>query len=313
MQRMAVEREKEREEHELRMAEQRAAANAGNNSTLASTVKAPKLKLNSFKETDRIEIFISRFEEAAEYMKFDDDAKRVQFMSLFEGKALEVIHRLDENAREYKDMKEALLAAYGMSVDDLKRQFFSATLGEDETAIQFAARLKGYFNQWLSKDGAEETVEGIKDLIVRSVFIKSCPEELVAKLKMDKTNTLDVMKETANSYFEANSRKKRPVKSAPSESPASGKVVQANGQSAGAISRPHYQPRNSHAFPPRYKPVTYGPRVNQGNYAHPRWNKGAAVVHEPWSQRRNYEGRQTAHAPIQPSVSHNYHGVQPPQ
>ena len=139
MQRMAVEREKEREEHELRMAEQRAAANAGNNSTLASTVKAPKLKLNSFKETDRIEIFISRFEEAAEYMKFDDDAKRVQFMSLFEGKALEVIHRLDENAREYKDMKEALLAAYGMSVDDLKRQFFSATLGEDETAIQFAA------------------------------------------------------------------------------------------------------------------------------------------------------------------------------
>lgn len=67
-------------------------------------------------------------------------------MSLFKGKALEVVHRLDEGARECKDMKDALLAAYEMSVDELNRQFFSATLRENEAAIRFAACLKATNN-----------------------------------------------------------------------------------------------------------------------------------------------------------------------
>ena len=184
---------------------------------------APQLKLAPFKVTDRIEMFIARFEEAAEVMQFDEAMKRIQFMSLFEGQALEVIHRLDEDARDYECMKEALLSAYGKSVEDLKKQFFSATLGDDETAIQFAARLKGYFEQWRRKDGAEDTAEGIKDLILRAQYVKSCPEELVARLKMDKVKSLCEMKEMANSYFEACGRRKEPDTNA-RESPACDKA-----------------------------------------------------------------------------------------
>ena len=305
------ERERERElheaeenrlkrEHEQRMAQlgQNAGAGGSNGSPEASGVKAPKVKLCPFKDTDKIEIFIARFEEAAEYMQLDANAKRVQFANLFGGKALEVLHRLDEDNREYSDMRKALLAAYGMSVDELKEQFFSAKLGEDETAIQFAARIKGYFNQWLKKDTAQESKEGIKDLVLRSVFIKSCPEELVAKLKMDGAKTLDAVGKTADAYFEAKGKKKRPVKSAQSESPAPNKLAQPNGQSAGAINRPHYPPRHSQALPPRYKPVNYGPRVNQGNYMQNRWNKGAAAIIEP--QRRNSDVRQNAQVSYAP-------------
>lgn len=165
LRKLEAEREREKEAHEIKMAE--LAANNGNGSNSQNNkVVSPKLKLNHFKQGDKIEIFIPRLEEAANLMQYDEVTKRVQFMSLFEGKALEVIHRLDDNSREYKDMKEALLAAYGMSVDDLKYQFSSASINDDETAIQFAARLKGYLDQWLKKDGAEETVEGVKDLIL---------------------------------------------------------------------------------------------------------------------------------------------------
>ena len=207
------EREREREAHELRLAELQANAGAAGNNGNGNggpLMPVPQLKLAPFKETDRIEMFIARFEEAAQVMPFDEAVKRIQFISLFEGQALEVIHRLDDDSRDYESMKEALLSAYGKSVEELKQQFFSATLGDDETAVQFAARLKGYFEQWRRKDGAEDTIEGIKDLILRAQYVKSCPEELVARLKMDKVKSLDEMKEMANSYFEACGRQKEP-------------------------------------------------------------------------------------------------------
>ena len=107
-------------------------------------------------------------------------------------------------------MKDAPKEAYGMSVNELKAQFFSASLDKDETAIQFTARLMSYFNQWLSKDGATETVEDIKDKFFRAQFIKSCPEEITARIKMDKIKSLKDMKETANAY----GKKSKRVKSA---------------------------------------------------------------------------------------------------
>ena len=122
MQKLAVQREKASEAHALRMAELQASqSNNGNGSVNGVVSHAPaasvhRLKLAPFRESDRIEIFISRFEEATDVMKYDEATKRIQFMSLFEGQALEVIHRLDEQSRKYEDMKNALLSAYGMTI-----------------------------------------------------------------------------------------------------------------------------------------------------------------------------------------------------
>ena len=210
LQKMRDDREKEKEAHELQMAQLQVAANGQGNVSLSSqaTVQLPRLKLAPFKTTDRIEVFIARFEEAADVMQFDETAKRLQFMSLFEGQALEVIHRLDDQERDYVHMKDALLAAYGKSVDELKRQFFSASLGDEETPVQYATRLKAYLEQWRRKDGAADTAAGIKDLFLRAQFLQSCPEQLVARLKIDKVNSLDEMKEIADAYFEACGREK---------------------------------------------------------------------------------------------------------
>ena len=279
MKKLEADREREKEAHELRLAQANAAAGAaGNNGHNGNgnggpQPHVPQLKLAPYKVSDRIEVFIARFEEAAQVMQFDEATKRIQFMSLFEGQALEIIHRLDENSREYKDMKEALLSAYGKSVEELKRQFFAATLGDDETAVQFAARLKGYLEQWRRKDGAEDTAEGIKDLILRAQYVKSCPEELVARLKMDKVNSLEGMKEMAESYFEACGRKKKQVKANPP--PSQPPVSQPNAQTSGVASRPwHSNKYNDSSFAPRPRAGNYSPqyRNNQSWKQSPRGN-----------------------------------------
>lgn len=292
MQKLAADREREREAHEIRLAQlQTNAGAAGNNNNNNGNggphMPAPQLKLAPFKVTDRIEVFIARFEEAAQVMRFDEATKRIQFMSLFEGQALEIIHRLDENARDYDNMKEALLSAYGKSVEELKKQFFSATLGDDETAVQFAARLRGYFEQWRRKDGAEDSIEGIKDLILRAQYVKSCPEELVARLKMDKVNTLEGMKEMAESYFEACGRKKKQVKANPS--PSQPPVSQPNVQTSGVASRPWHSNRYNSNF---------SPRPRGGNYSPQHRNN------QPWRQspRGTFERKPLANAQAPPAA-----------
>ena len=221
LQKLRDDREKEKEAHELQLAQLQAAANGSGNVSMSSQapVQLPRLKLAPFKTTDRIEVFIARFEEAADVMQFDDAAKRIQFMSLFEGQALEIIHRLDDRERDYAHMKDALLAAYGKSVEELKRQFFSASLGDEETPVQYATRLKAYLEQWRKKDGADDTAAGIKDLFLRAQFLQSCPEQLVARLKMDKVNSLDEMKEVADAYFEACPREEVSVRETNTSAP----------------------------------------------------------------------------------------------
>ena len=292
MQRLAAEREREKEAHELRIVQLQANAGAGNNGdgngNGGPRMPAPQLKLAPYKVTDRIEMFIARFEEAAQVMQFDEATKRIQFMSLFEGQALEIIHRLDDDARDYENMKEALLSAYGKSAEELKKQFFSASLGDDETAIQFAARLKGYFEQWRRKDGAEDTLEGIKDLILRAQYVKSCPEELVARLKMDKVNSLEGMKEMAESYFEACGRKKKQVKTNPS--PSQPPVSQPNAQASGVASRPwHSNKYNNSSFAPRPRAGNYGPQYRNN---------------QSWKQppRGSFERKPLASAPASPAA-----------
>ena len=206
LKKMQLEELKAKQEQELRLAELK----NGSNTSVQSNSQAscmPKIKLPTFKDGDQIDMYIQRFEDAAELMQYDDTTKRVQFLTLFEGRALEVLHRLDASAREYADMKKALLEAFGLSVEELKRQYFSAELKRDETPSQFAARLTGYFDQWREKDGAENTVEGVRDLVLRAQFVKSCPDDLVARLKMDKADSLDKAKVMADHYFEACGRK----------------------------------------------------------------------------------------------------------
>ena len=204
-------------------------------------------------------------------------------------KPLEIIHRLDQDDRDYEKMKTALLAAYGLSAEKLKERFFSASMCNNETASQFASRLGAYLRDWQAKDGAEDTVEGIKDLFLRAQFVKSCPQELVARLKVDKVGNLKEMSEMAEAYFEAYDGKKgKPKPHTEGKSDLASKEPPAEVTARERVPQPPprpsfgYKDRPNNNFRRNYSDRStrgkwYGPRYEGRHNA--TWQRNAAAYH----------------------------------
>lgn len=53
----------------------------------------------------------------------DEDSKCLEFMNLFQGRSLAILQDLDVTATRYEDMKEAMLNAYKVTVEDSCGQF----------------------------------------------------------------------------------------------------------------------------------------------------------------------------------------------
>ena len=176
---------------------------SSNSSASQVSFEIPKLKLPSYKEGERIEPYIARFEEMAKVYQLSESSKKMQFYSLFDGKALDILHGIYNDSSTFETMKAALLKAYGLTVEDTKLQFHRARLQEKETATQFLDRLKTYLDQWMEKDETPNTREGVIDLILRNQLEKSWPSDLVAQLKLNKVKTASETVEKADAYFTA--------------------------------------------------------------------------------------------------------------
>ncbi|KAK3881580.1 hypothetical protein Pcinc_013962 [Petrolisthes cinctipes] len=201
------EQEKLKWEHEKEVLELKLRASESQSSSgsegVSSTTVTPRLQLSKYVEGDDIEPFIERFEMVADTYRLNDDIKKLEFINLFDGKALSILHRLDSTARDYENMKKALLQAYGLTVDDARNQFWRASLQDKETVAQFSARLTSYLDQWLEKAETPKTLEGVKDLLLRTQLEKSCPPELSAQLKTNKVKMLETMVDMADAHFTA--------------------------------------------------------------------------------------------------------------
>ena len=218
-------REREREEERARVREHEKAMlelqaqiahrerenGGGTNRTNFPTT--PRIKIPKYQVGERIEPFIARFEDLASACEFDENSKAIQFLSLFDGSALGVLHRIRGDSRTYEAMKQALLKAYGLSIEDTRKQFHNARIEANETAVQFLDRLLGHLDEWIAKDGTPDTKEGLRDLIIRSQLVRSFPNDLVALVKIDHCHTAKEMAEKADAYFEAHgyhNRKSQP-------------------------------------------------------------------------------------------------------
>ena len=191
-------------------------------------------------------------------------------------------------------MREALLAAYGKSVEELQQQFEDADVGKDETTPQFLARLKGHLEEWRKKDGIQDNGEGWRDLMLRTKFVRLCPEELVTKFKMDKVKTFEQMGEMATCYFEARGRKKKAIKN--NSSPSQPPVPQQSAQASGVASRPWHSARyNNNSYDSHPRTGSYYPQY-RGNNNNPSWRQ---------PQRGNFERRPAANNQAPPACKGN--------
>ncbi|XP_076047435.1 uncharacterized protein LOC143028970 [Oratosquilla oratoria] len=207
---LKLEHEKEKRLHEKEMLQLKLSqpqtdgtSSPGVNPVAHTQFSTHRLNVPKYEVGQAIEPFIDRFQMVATTYKLSEDVKKVEFMNLFDGKPLDIIHRLDSSMRDYEGMKKALLLAYGKTLEDARDQYQRAMLQDKETVAQFCARLKSYLDHWMEKDETPQTVEGLRDLMLRTQLEKSCPTELVAKFKTQKVKDLQQMTDLADAHFAA--------------------------------------------------------------------------------------------------------------
>lgn len=170
--------------------------------TLTQVVQSPRLP--PWRDSENVEAFLTRFERFATDFSWNDSDKLHQLLSLLSGKALTVYHQLEGGASaSYEDLKQALLKAFDITTEEARIRFRTMRIEPNETAAQFAARIKAYFRKYIESDGAPLSYDGVVDLICRETFLKSCPTDLVASLNQRKVKTLGEIKLEAEAWFDA--------------------------------------------------------------------------------------------------------------
>ena len=183
---------------EIKVIEMEAASRLSNENPTNPSVKQQGLapKLPYFDETkDNMDSYLTRFECFAKAQNWDNSDYATYLSALLRGKSLDVYTRLSpENARNYNELKKALLKHYLLTEEGFKDKFESSEMEKGETAVQFAARLTKYFDRWidLSETGKTYHELGYQGKIScfatnRSacVFERDCHWKIVLKVPID--------------------------------------------------------------------------------------------------------------------------------
>jgi len=121
-------------------------------------------KLPPFDESESIHSFIIRFERFAVINKWDEQSWGTHLSALLTGKALETYSRLsDDEAHDYKTIKQALLERYHLTAEAFRLKFRNSRPETGERISQFKTRLLGYIGKWLEL--AEKSIKSSSDLI----------------------------------------------------------------------------------------------------------------------------------------------------
>ena len=171
------------------------------NPRVSGTVSSTNL--TKYVSREPLEPFLARFEDISTHLDWPGPVKTFQFMDLFSGQPLMITMRIDQPYRTYESVKGALLQAYSLTAEQVRKQFQSTKVQEQETAAQFVVRITNYLSLWIEKDGAENTVDSIKDLLLRTQFERSCRQDLVVQFKLGKVSTVHEMKVKAEAHFAA--------------------------------------------------------------------------------------------------------------
>ena len=128
-----------------------------------------------FEEKD-IETFFRLFETKAREVEWPRDKWHLIAQNAFQGKALEAFSALsDEQARDYDQIKQAILRAYEITSEAHRhRQKFSSLKKEEsETYAEFIAKETNMFDRWLRSEEADSK-EKIREIIVMEEVKNTC-------------------------------------------------------------------------------------------------------------------------------------------
>lgn len=92
-----------------------------------------------------MDVYLFRFKRTSLALHVPKDTWALNLARCFDGRALEVYQRLDqESAQDYEVLKSELLMRYTLSEGGYRRTFKPTKRYDDETATQFVERLRRY-------------------------------------------------------------------------------------------------------------------------------------------------------------------------
>ena len=77
---------------------------------------------------------------------------------------------------------------------------------ENETPEQFIFRMKTYLEKWIENVNINKKFEGLKELIVKEQFVRSCPKDLSVFINERETTDMKDVAKIANQYLVAHSK-----------------------------------------------------------------------------------------------------------
>ena len=80
-----------------------------------------------------------------------------------------------DEMNKYDTLKQALLAKFSLSEEDLRKTFYDSKQGPGEIASQYLARLDNLFDQWIKLSGIDNFYDKFRELNLRDQFLHSCP------------------------------------------------------------------------------------------------------------------------------------------
>ena len=181
----------------------------------------PTLKLNRLHDTDDIEAYLITFERSMEAYEIDTKCWSFLLAPHLTGKVQQAYAAMTANsARDYEQLKVAILQHYNINEETYRQRFRACTLRNGEPPQEFITRLHDLASQW-TRDC--KTAAEVVDLIVRQQFLSGLPEEMRICVKERSPNTSKDAAELAEGYLLAHPQTSSRKVTSKSDKPLPGK------------------------------------------------------------------------------------------
>ena len=210
IERRRVQREIELQEAKLRAAEAQRLGARGNDDETDDQArhiryKAERPKMPAFNEDrDDIDAYLLRYEQVAEANRWPGADWALHLSTLLTGKALELYARLTpEGARNYQELKIALLRRYDCTAEGFRKKFFDSRREPNETATIYLGRSQRYFTRWIEMSRVNKTYEELLELMVKEQFLATCEPHMSVYIKERSLNRVAEVAKAADIYLDA--------------------------------------------------------------------------------------------------------------
>ena len=157
---------------------------------------------------DDLDSYLERFERFAKTSKWPEVEWATNLSALLSGHALEIYSRMgEEEAVDYKQVKQALLRGYDFTEQGFQQKFRSSKQEKGESPLQYLVRIQNYLSRWLELAGQKEDYDGLLYLILKEQFFNSCSKDLAIYLQRQEDQSLPSLAEAALRFLQTQDRK----------------------------------------------------------------------------------------------------------